>query len=128
MGQIVFSDQRSREWLEQLIHPIVIAAIKSELALAIQHDLRVIIFEVPLLFEIGLNDLFDLIWVVSIDPEEQLCRVCRRDQLTEDQAKLRLSSQMTTIERESRADEVIYNNLGLKELEAQIIELLKTME
>lgn len=128
LGELIFTNRSSREWLEQLIHPIVIAAIRAEIALGAQQGLKFLIVEVPLLFEAGLCDLFDLIWVVSIDPEEQVRRVCQRDRLTEDQAKLRLASQMRAQERESRADTIIYNNLGQKELEAQVRDLLKTLE
>ncbi|NLY73903.1 MAG: dephospho-CoA kinase [Firmicutes bacterium] len=128
LGEIVFKDDAARRRLEQLTHPVVIEAIKQRLESGARAGNKIIVVETPLLFEVGLCDLFDYIWVVSSTRERQLERICKRDRLTEEEAERRIAAQLPLEEKERKADAVIYNNNGLEALEKQVVDLLKTLE
>jgi len=128
LGEIVFKDDSARRRLEQLTHPVVIAAIKQRLESGARAGNKIIVVETPLLFEVGLCDLFDYIWVVSSTHERQLERICKRDRLTEAEAERRIAAQLPLEEKERKADAVIYNNNGLEALEKQVDNLLNTLE
>lgn len=128
LGEIVFKDDTARKRLEQIVHPTVINGIRQELEHCSKQEIKLAVVEVPLLFEVGLTELFDYIWVVSSTFERQLQRILERDELTEAQARERIAAQMPLKEKEKKADVVIENNNGLDSLEEQVSILLKTLE
>lgn len=128
LGEIVFKDETARKRLEQIIHPQVISAIKQGIERSSKQGEKLIVVEIPLLFEVGLTEIFDYIWVVSSTQERQLHRIFERDGLTEAEAKKRIKVQLPLKDKEARADAVIFNNNGLDCLEKQVSNLLETLE
>lgn len=128
LGEIVFKDESARKRLESIIHPIVLKGIIEGFEDYSKQRAKIVIVEVPLLFEVGWMDLFDYIWVIYSPYERQLERLIQRDHLSEIQAKERIASQMPLEEKKKRADVVIQNDNDLGSLEKQVITLLKTME
>lgn len=128
LGEIVFQDQAARKRLEGIVHPVVIKGIRQELERYSKDGAQIVVVEVPLLFEVGLEDLFDYVWVVSASHEHQLQRILERDRLTEVEARERIAAQMSLEEKEKRADAVIKNDNGLDSLEKQVSTLLRTLE
>jgi dephospho-CoA kinase len=128
LGEIVFEDHQARKQLENIIHPVVITEIKDQIKLWEKNGLNLLVVEVPLIFEVGITDLFDQVWVVSASLEKQLQRIQTRDQLTIEDAKRRISAQLPLASKEAKADVVIYNNKGLSDLEEQVQLLIKTVE
>lgn len=125
LGEIVFKDDVARKKLEQIVHPFVINGIRESIELYSKQGAKIVVVEVPLLFEVGLTDLFDQIWVVSSTLERQVQRIRIRDGLTEEEAKKRIAAQLPLEEKEKRADAVIKNNSGLDFLEKQVSILLE---
>ena len=116
IGEIVFHDRSKLTLLEGIIHPRVRAlAIEQREALAKQGHAAAF-YDVPLLFEKQMQDLFDLVVVVTCIPDLQLKRVMQRDQLTQDAAQARINSQMPISQKVNLADEVILNNNSLSDL------------
>jgi dephospho-CoA kinase len=68
------------------------------------------VLDIPLLFEVGLDFLVDKIVVVACREDLQIDRLTRRDKLSLDEAKKRISSQMSLNEKKKRADYVINND------------------
>lgn len=128
LGEIVFEDEAARKRLEQIVHPFVINGIRESLELYSKQGVRIVVVEIPLLFEVGVTDLFDQIWVVSSTLESQLQRIQERDGLTKEEAKKRIATQLPLKEKEKRADVVIMNDRGLDSLEKQVVALLRTLE
>jgi dephospho-CoA kinase len=128
LGEIVFKDEAARKRLEQIVHPFVINGIRQSLELYSKQGVRIVVVEIPLLFEVGWMDLFDQIWVVSSTFESQLQRIQKRDSLTEEEAKKRIAAQLPLKEKEKRADVVIKNEHDLDSLEKQVVALLRTLE
>ncbi|HEY9819391.1 MAG TPA: dephospho-CoA kinase [Candidatus Sericytochromatia bacterium] len=117
LGEIVFSDQSQRQWLEQQIHPYVGDRITAELDTLVAPTVVVV---VPLLFEAGMTDLVTEIWVVNCAPAQQLRRMIERDRLTLEQARDRINSQLPLQEKVGRADVVLENSSTVEVLLQQI--------
>lgn len=75
-----------------------------------------IIFDVPLLFESGLDKFCDKILVVISDYEIQLNRIIERDKIDRELAEKIVKAQLSNEERIKKADVVIENNSNLEDL------------
>ncbi|MGB8425765.1 MAG: dephospho-CoA kinase [Desulfobacterales bacterium] len=111
LGAIIFNDPRQKAQLEAIVHPEVAAETGRRLAEIKRLQPRaVVILDVPLLIEAGLDrDLAELI-VVYVPEDLQLERLMRRDRLTPTEALVRIRSQMPIEEKKKRATVVIDNS------------------
>jgi dephospho-CoA kinase len=118
LGQIVFNASQEREWLEQLVHPLVRERFDAELAaLAAQ---PAVVLVIPLLFEAGLESLCSEIWLVDCEPEQQLERLMQRDGLSQAAAQARINAQWPLERKRELADRVIDNRQGVVDLQATL--------
>lgn len=125
LGRIVFSDSTERQWLEQLIHPLVRHRFDQEL-----HRLNaapVIVLMAPLLFEANLTAMCSEIWLVDCEEDQQIDRLMRRSNLTEQEAKQRLKAQWPLATKRQLADQII-DNRGSKDNLARQVASLATFE
>lgn len=118
VAEIIFSDKEKRDLLERLIHPLVIERMREFLKKTDRK--RVIIVEIPLLFEKGHEDEFDKIITVYTDLETALKRLENKG-IKRDQALMRLKAQMTVDEKIRRSDFVIDNNGTINDTKRQVI-------
>lgn len=109
IGEIIFNKPEEREWINSVAHPILLNCTRDFLVECNSAGIRLVVLEVPLLFEAGWEILCDEVWAVRVRAEIQLERLMARDKLTEAQALARINSQMSTEEICSRADVVITN-------------------
>ena len=100
LGALVFSDARKRRALEEIIHPLVTARMLRETEAA-QAD--IVGWDVPLLYETGMDAHCDEVWCVYITLQEQLRRLMRRDRLDRAAAQARVDSQLSLAEKKQRA-------------------------
>lgn len=123
LGRLVFGRPDLVERLNRATHPFIVAAIRRRLAELAGGGTRVAVVDAPLLFEAGLEDLVDEIWVVTAPREMQLDRLLQRDpDLTEDEAQARIDSQMPLEEKIRRAHVVIDNSGDLAATGRQVRE------
>lgn len=106
LGALVFANEERRAQLNAILHPMIISEIAAQLD-AHDRDDTLVFGDVPLLFECGMQHMFDSIWVVSVPREEQIARLHIRDGLSREEAALRIDAQMPLSEKERRADAVI---------------------
>ncbi|MBD2606524.1 dephospho-CoA kinase [Scytonema hofmannii FACHB-248] len=106
LGEIIFTNQAERSWVENLIHPYV----RDRLIVETRNFASLLVFVVPLLFEAQMTNLVTEIWVVSCSEEQQLARLMQRNNLTLEQAQARIHSQMPITEKAARADIILDNN------------------
>lgn len=124
LGQMVFADTQVRATLNRIVHPEIARRSVEELQrLKEEADAPLIVYEAPLLFEVGAETRVDKVLVVTIDPEEQLARLMKRDGLDQVAAKQRIAAQMPQEEKVKRADYVI-DNSGAPERTRSQIDLL----
>ncbi|GIP33737.1 dephospho-CoA kinase [Paenibacillus sp. J2TS4] len=126
LGEIVFADPAARKDLEGLLHPQIRALMKQRMLEAEAADPhRLVVVDVPLLFESGLQAMFEQVMVVYVSRATQLTRLMARDGLTAEQAQRRLDAQMAIEEKKERADIVIDNEGSLSDTERQIDHFLE---
>ncbi|MCB0208845.1 MAG: dephospho-CoA kinase, partial [Anaerolineae bacterium] len=107
LGKIVFSQPNAMARLETLTHPSVLKEIKRLVA---ELKAPVVVVEAIKLFESGLADECQSVWVVAAPPEMQLQRLVERRKMTSDMAKQRIRAQGSQKEKVLKADVVIDNS------------------
>lgn len=110
IGEIIFNDENERRWINETSHPILHTALIESMEDFFLQGTRLLVLEIPLLFEAGWEDLADENWVVILMRKFQIKRLMRRDNLKRGQAIARIASQMSEAERIARADVVIDNS------------------
>ena len=133
VASIVFSDSKAMAMLNGIIHPYVREIIRSDSARAYAEDpKRMIVWDVPLLFETGYDTEVAKTIVVTARQSLRIQRVVERDGSTKAAALRRIRAQMPDREKVRRADYVIRNNGSWEELEQRtrevFYELLETMD
>ncbi len=125
LGEIVFNNPEKLERLNQITHPEVALEAAREIARYRGQGVSVLIYEVPLLFEAGLESLFDVIITVYVPREVQRERLLRRHpELSPEEAEKRIDSQMPVDEKARRSDYILDNTGTTEELFKQIDELI----
>jgi len=128
LGHIVFRSRAKLRLLERIIHPRV-ARLQARLTrqAARKDPDAVIIYDVPLLFEVGINTRFDKIIVVTADRKKQITRLRARNGLTRAVAIQRIRSQMTLSKKVQKADYVLDGALSKSILRRNVRQLYKTL-
>ena len=127
LGAIVFRHPAKRRLLEQIIHPRVAREQARRTKLAARQDPHaVVIYDVPLLFEAGIDKRVDRTIVVTADRKNQISRLKRRNGLTRAEAIRRIKSQMPLSMKAHRADHVLDGVSAPSLLRAQIRHLYRT--
>jgi len=107
--------------LNNIVHPRVIDLLRQRSATLEEKGTgKVQVWDVPLLFEAGLDVTVDLILVVAAREDVQVQRLVQRNSLSMAQALRRIRAQMPLAEKISSADHVIYNSGTLNELSEQV--------
>ncbi len=116
LAKRVFSSPRARRKLEEILHPLVYQYVSS-----FHHDKpnEIVVVEVPLLFESGGQANFDMVILVSCDPQKAVERLKKRG-FTEEEAWQRLSVQMPLEAKARLSDLVIDNSGSLEETRRQV--------
>ena len=86
---------------------------------------KALFFDIPLLFETGSENDYDLVWVVTADYEVRKARVMARDSIDGGIIDLIMDSQANENKRAQLADQVIYNNGSLEDLRKSVDLALK---
>jgi dephospho-CoA kinase len=128
LGAIVFGNRAKLRRLERIIHPRV-AREQARLArqTAREDPKAVVIYDVPLLFEAGVDKRVDNIIVVTADRETQIARLKKRNRLTRAEAIRRINSQLPLAKKIQRADYVLNGTLPRPSLRKQVGQLSKIL-
>ena len=125
LGKRIFADTQSRKQLERITHPPILRLLHAQIESAL-YDVspqKVIVVEIPLLFETNLQDWFELIVVVSASESAQIARLQTRNGLDASEARRRLAAQWPLSTKMACADVVIQNE-GSREEVAQTVDTL----
>lgn len=118
LADLVFSNQKMRKKLEELTHPLIL----QEMRRLIEKAVGLVVVDVPLLFEAGLEKEFDATLTIAASESLRISRVARRDELSHAEIRKRISSQVLESERIRRADIVIWNEGSFAQLNGKIRE------
>lgn len=123
MRQIVFSDDKMRRTLEEILHPL----IQQETIRQAEHaEGAYQIIVVPLLADSELVNFVDRILVVDCDESTQIQRLIARDTESEERARRMLAAQATRQERLALADDVVRNDTSIDVTQQQVSLLHET--
>ena len=126
LGGLVFAGADSRIQLEKIVWPAVRSWITERLIHEKERGTKIIVIEVPKLFEAGWEDLADAIWTVEAPSAVIAQRVNVRSNLSETEINARVQAQITRAERAKRADQLIENSAELADLRERITNLWRT--
>lgn len=127
LSSIVFSRPAKRRRLERIIHPRV-AREQQRLtrAAATQNPNAVVIYDVPLLFEAGIDTRVDKIVVVAADQKTQIARLRKRNGLSQAEALRRIRSQIP-MQKKCRLADIVLDGAKEKRLLAQDVAKVYTI-
>lgn len=125
LAEKAFASAEETAKLNAVTHPAVIQAMleKAE-EFSLEYPEIPVVFDVPLLFESGMDKLCDRVVTVAADDEVRYLRIMLRDGLTRTEASRRVARQMPQEEKIARSDEVIFNNGTLTELRREVTRVL----
>lgn len=112
--EIVFNNKEKLKKLNDLIHPKVMEEFKKIKENTGKND--IIIFDVPLLFESGMDKMCDKIILVFTDKKIQIKRMLERDGITEELAEKIINSQMSLEEKLNKSQIHLENNGTIEDL------------
>ena len=122
LAERVLGEPEALRRLETLVHPAVATA--REAFLAANAGAPVVVLDIPLLFEKGLEGSVDKVAVVSADPDVQRMRTLARPGMTAEKYLRILSHQLPDAEKRARADFVIATDCSLDETRASVRRIL----
>lgn len=128
LGRIVFSDKRQLKILNNIMGPLLRSTIVQIIDNAKKDSSSTInIFEIQLLFEGSYQEYFDATIAVYVEPEIQLERLMKRNDLNKQAALDKINSQMPMTEKKQLADYVLDNSHDIASLKNEISQLLKQL-
>ncbi len=130
LAKIIFSDDKKRSQLEALIHPYVwqqIEMVIDKRTNLIQNNKTIYIVESALLYEIGWQDKFRAMIVVSCDEAEQKRRLRENRLMSNDAINKRIDAQLSSEEKEKRADLLVRTDCNLFLLERRVQNLYNNL-
>ena len=120
VGEMIFRDASKRAELDRIMHPIILERMEAEVDMYEAKGEQIVILDVPLLLELGWQDKVSAVWLVAVSPDTQKRRLMARNSLTEEQAAVRIASQMSIEEKRRYADVIINNDGTLEETEETV--------
>ncbi len=126
LREIIFNDKEKIMKLNSIIHPKVIDIFKEEYNKNKFSD-EIIVFDIPLLFEVGLEKYCNKTIVVYVNEEIQIKRVMERDKSSRELAKKIIDAQMELSKKIKMADYAIENNSTISELEKKVKNIIESI-
>jgi dephospho-CoA kinase len=120
LSQLVFADPEARRRLDGIIHPRVEAELKAQVAELEGRGVKLVLVEVPLLFETGRDAAFDRVIVVAAPEALQIRRLRGRDRRGEAEIRGILAAQWPLADKAARADYVVDNGGSRRDTARQI--------
>ena len=122
LREVIFNSEEEKLWLESLLHPAIASQIQKELD---SSSSPYTILVSPLLLETNQKNFCSTVLVVDVPVETQIERTSKRDNVSEEQIKSIIASQIDRDSRIEKADEVILNDGSIESLESKVQELHK---
>jgi len=125
LAAMVLNDKAALARLEAIVHPMVTASREKFLAQAQARGAKIVVFDVPLLFETKAERGCDAVVVVSAPPEIQRKRAFERPGMTDDKLAAILAKQMPDTEKRGRANFIVDSSQSFDHTRAQIRDILR---
>jgi dephospho-CoA kinase len=121
LGEIVFGNPQALKDLQNLMHPSIRALMRERMNQYERlHPDKLVVVDVPLLYESGLEAMYEAVLVVYVPRPVQLERLMARDGMSLNEAEQRLNAQMDIERKRTLADILIDNQGNLAQTEDQV--------
>ncbi|MGA8570931.1 MAG: dephospho-CoA kinase [Desulfobaccales bacterium] len=128
VARLVFSDPDYRRRLNEIVHPRVARELTRRLQELERRGAGVVLAEVPLLYEGGLETAYDRVIVVETAPEDQVRRLQERDGRGPDEISGILKAQDPLVEKAARADYVVDNRGSINGTRSQVAAIWRELQ
>lgn len=123
LGELVFNNKAALEKLNEITHPLIHEDILKQIKKYSKNN-KIVIVDVPLLFETNMEKMYDQTIVITLPEDLQIQRLMQRNSLSKKAALNRIHSQMSLKEKEAKATYVVANTGTISELENKLDKLL----
>lgn len=117
---IIFADESQKQWLNNLLHPLIRESMLSQLK---QATSNYVILVAPLLFENGLEKYCNHTLLIDVPVDVQITRTTARDNVSVELAKQIIASQMSRADKQQKAGDILNNNRPLEEVKTDVQKL-----
>jgi len=129
LGNVIFHQPKEKEILNAIVHPYVFTEMEKQICEAEKnHPDGLVIQDIPLLFESGMQKRISPVIVVYVPENLQMERLRKRNGLSENSAMARIRSQMPIEEKKKLADFVIDNSGSLEETREKTLHLYRILK
>ncbi len=112
LGALVFADKKKLKILEAILHPLVIAEEEKFCRVQKKLGTKIVVLDIPLLFETGGDARMDMTMVATAPAFIQAQRVLARPNMTREKLAQIRAKQMPDREKRNRADVIVHTSLG----------------
>lgn len=123
LGELVFNDAEARGRLNAIVHPLVRAWMARRTAEAAERGAQIVVHDVPLLFENGLETMYEEVILVYVPAAVQVKRLVSGRGVPEDRARAMIAAQMPMDEKR-RLARLVVDNSGSREKTREQVKLL----
>jgi dephospho-CoA kinase len=127
LANLALSNKENLDLLESIVHPVLMLRMGRFLEKHKKEEVPLIVYDIPILFEVGAGDSCDGVIVVSAPEEVQKERALARPGMTEARLTLILGRQMLDQEKRDRADFIINTGTSLEETRDEVDALVKQL-
>ena len=125
LGVYVFADEKRVQKLNQVMHPLIFNELDRQIE---ESGQNVVFVQIPLLFETGMQNNFDDIWLVTANEQTRINRVVVRDNLDVEQIKNRIKNQMDDEKKSQLVHTIIKNDGTIEELSFVVESCIKGLD
>ncbi len=126
MSEIVFENQEKLKKLNEIMHPEILKKMWNEVE-KLKKDHKIIVVDIPLLFEINMEKEVDKILLIYSSKEIQIERIMNRDGRTREEAIKIINSQIPLYKKREKSDYIIQNNDSLEKLEKNLDKIVQKL-
>lgn len=128
LSRRVLDDPEAMRRLEAIVHPLVWAARDDFVKESESRGDRIVVFDIPLLFETGMEKSVDAVIVVTAPADVQKARVLARPGMTQEKFAAILARQIPDSEKRARADFLVHTDQGLDAAREDVRDILRVLQ
>ena len=128
LGELIFKDRKAKETLESILHPLIFKWERNFVENFRQNSDAPVIIDAALMIESGSYKRYNKIIVVYIPEKVQIQRLMKRENISFEEAVIRVRSQMSIEKKKDYADFIIDNSGDLKYTEEQVKDIAEVLK
>ena len=127
LAERAFSSKENTALLSSIVHPFVTAELFDEIKKAAEIGTTTVVYDAPQLFESNADVICDEIISVAAEKSVRLERICKRDNISKENALMRMNAQLDEEFFRENSDYIIENNSDISSLNIQLEGLIKQL-